>query len=146
MTLDCKKMIHPFQNDPGISQQQRLPQDLLSGTATIDGRSLADLLDFFVQLSRHVNYYDEKLQVSDWEPFFRKSLPFTVAAIIKYDRGATEKKLLGYKKRFDRKPSAAGLELLLGFTYNSIIKKIDSWQRQIFDSGAKTINTQQQQI
>jgi hypothetical protein len=135
MMPDCKKMIHPFQTDPGTSQRQRMLEDLLSGPAKIDARTLADLLDFFVQLSRHVNYYDEQMVISDWQPFFKKSLPFTIAAIMKYDRGATEKKLAGYKKRFERKPSAAGLQLLLSYTYNNIIKKINSWQQQMVESG-----------
>lgn len=135
MIPDCQQLIHPFQTDPGVSQRQRLSEDLLSGPAQVDARSLADLLDFFVQLSRHVNYYDEKLQVSDWQPFFQKSLPFSIASIIRYDRAAIEKKLLAYKKKFDRKPSAAGLQLLLSYTYNNIIRKIDSWQRLVSGSG-----------
>ena len=135
MMPECKQMIHPFQTDAGTSQRQRLLEDLLSGTAKIDGRSLADLLDFFVQLSRHVNFYNEKLEVSDWQSFFHKSLPFTVASIIKYDRTAIENKLAAYKKRFDQKPSAAGLQLLFSYTYSSIIKKINSWQLQVAGTG-----------
>jgi hypothetical protein len=134
MSLDCKILTHPFQTDPGTSQRQRLLDDLLSGSAKIDARPLADLLDFFVQLSRHVNYYDEKLLVSDWQPFFSKSLPFVLASIIKYDRGATEKKLAAYKTRFDGKPTAAGLQLLLSYVFNNIIKKVNHWQQQVSGS------------
>ncbi|MEP6727887.1 MAG: hypothetical protein ABJC98_18845 [Bacteroidota bacterium] len=135
MISDCKHIIHPFQTDPGTSQHQRLSDELLSGKAKIDNRSLADLLDFFVQLSRNVNYYDEKLNVSDWQPFFSKSLPFILTAVIKYDRNAAEQKLSQYKKRFDSKPSAGGLHLLLRYSYTNIIKKINAWQLQVTNSG-----------
>jgi hypothetical protein len=145
MIPDCQQLIHPFQSDPGVSQRQRLNEDLLSGTASVDARSLADLLDFFIQLSRHVNYYDEQLQVSDWQPFFRKSLPFSIASIIRYDRAAVEKKLLGYKKKFDKKPSAAGLQLLLSYTYNSIILKINGWQ-QLIQGSALPLETAMEQL
>lgn len=131
---NCKQMIHPFQSDPGTSQHQRVIEDLLSGPAKIDARALADLLDFFVQLSRHVNYYNKELQTTDWQPFFRKSLPFIITAIVKFDRSATEKKLAAYKKRFERKPSPAGLQLLLCYTYNNIIKPVNTWHGQVFET------------
>ena len=68
--IDCKNLIHPFKNDPGTSQRNRIDPELLSSKTSIDNRSLADLLDFFVQLSRHVQYYDENLKISDWQEFF----------------------------------------------------------------------------
>jgi len=135
MIPECKNIIHPFQNDPGTSQQQRVAEELLSGAAKIDNRSMADLLDFFVQLSKNVNYYDENLQVSDWQPFFAKSLPFVLSSIIKYDRTAAGQKLTAYKARFDSKPSAGGLYLLLRYTFTNIIKKINSWDLQVANSG-----------
>jgi hypothetical protein len=128
-------MIHPFQTDPGTSQGQRVLDELLSGKAKIDNRSLADLLNFFVQLSRHVNYYDENLQVSDWQPFFAKSLPFVLASIVKYDRTEAQQKLDSYKRRFNSKPTAGGLYLLLRYTYTNIIKKINNWDLQVANSG-----------
>ena len=63
---DCNNLLHPFQTDPGTSQHQRVADALLSDAPPVDGRKLADLLDYFVQLSRHVNYYDAPLQISDW--------------------------------------------------------------------------------
>ena len=111
--FDCNNLIHPFQNDPGISQQQRVMDDLLSASPKIDGRNLADLLHYFVQLSPHVNYYDEELNVNDWQPFFQKSIPFMLSAIIKYDINAVTEKIDDYKQSFNRHPSKAGLQLLL---------------------------------
>ena len=129
--IDCKKLIHPFQTDPGTSQQNRIDEELLNSKAKIDNRSLADLLDFFVQLSRHVQYYDEKLKLSDWQAFFSKSLPFTLASVVRYNRPVAENTLAKYKKRFLKKPGRAGLYLLLRFIYARIIKKIDSWHRSL---------------
>ncbi|MGZ8543789.1 MAG: hypothetical protein ACXWV0_00770, partial [Flavisolibacter sp.] len=128
--IDCKKLIHPFKNDPGTSQRNRIDPELLSGKASIDNRSLADLLDFFVQLSRHVQYYDENLKISDWQEFFSSSLPFNLAAISKYNRKQAEARFLTQRKRFLKKPSKAGLYLELRSIF-VIIKKIDRWYHQV---------------
>lgn len=128
--IDCKKLIHPFKNDPGTSQRNRIDPELLSSRTSIDDRSLADLLDFFMQLSRHVQYYDENLKISDWQEFFSSSLPFTLAAISKYNRKQVENKFLAQRKRFLKKPSKAGLYLELRSIF-VIIKKIDRWYQQV---------------
>src|SRR5690606_6685516 len=80
---DCNCLIHPVQNDPGTSQSERVMEDLLSDATKIDARELADLLDYFMQMSRHINFYDTQLSVSDWQPFFLESIPFTLASVIK---------------------------------------------------------------
>jgi hypothetical protein len=103
--LDCKNLVHPFQNDPGVSQRQRIIEDLLSGPARIDGRTLADLLDYFVQLSRHIKFYENDLSVSDWQPFFRKSVPFSVAAITRFNSNKVDDKIEFYNAIFDKYPS-----------------------------------------
>ncbi len=113
--MDCQCLIHPFQNDPGTSQSQRVMDNLLSGAAKIDARTLADLLNYFVQMSRHINYYDLKLNVNDWQPFFKNSVPFTLASIIKFPLQNTETNLELYKSIFEKKPSPAGLQLMCFF-------------------------------
>ena len=45
--FDCKNLVHPFQNDPGCSQLQRVMDNLLNSAAKIDNRTLAELLNFF---------------------------------------------------------------------------------------------------
>ncbi len=133
--MDCANLIHPFQTDPGVSQRQRIMDDLLSGSAKIDGRSMADLLDYFVQLSRHVNYYDKDLNISDWQPFFQKSIPFSLAAIIKYDRAAFSEKIETYNKLFDKRPSKTGIQLLLHYLFHRIINPLNKWHLQSKGSG-----------
>jgi hypothetical protein len=133
--LDCKNLIHPFQEDPGVSQRQRVINELLSGDAKIDGRNLADLLDYFVQMSRHINYYSADLTVHDWQPFFKKSVPFTLAALIKYNSGSVTDKLTFYKKIFDKKPSSAGLQLTIHLLFHYVINPLNQWHLQLKGTG-----------
>lgn len=129
--LDCTNLLHPFQHDPGVSQRQRIMDDLLDGSVKIDGRTMADLLNYFVELSRHINYYDRNLAIGDWQPFFQKSLPFSVAAMAGYDRGEAKTRFEMYSKLFDTKPSPQGLQLLLSYTYYGVIDKINKWYTQV---------------
>lgn len=133
--FECGNLIHPFQNDPGTSQRQRVMEDLLSGSAKIDSRTMADLLDYFVQLSRHINYYNTDLSIGDWQPFFQKSIPFSLAAIIKYNRNKVSDKVIKYSKSFDRRPSKAGLQLLIHYLFQEVISRINEWHLQLKGSG-----------
>ena len=128
--IDCKNLIHPFKNDPGTSQRNRVDPELLSSKTLIDNRTLADLLNYFAQLSQHVQYYDENLKISDWQSFFSSSLPFSLAAITKYNKKNTADKFFSNRKRFLVKPSKNGLYLILRSLY-LLIKKIDSWHKQV---------------
>ncbi len=133
--IDCNNLIHPFQHDPGTSQRQRVMDDLLSGAAKVDGRSMADLLDYFVQLSRHVNYYDADLNVSDWQPFFSKSIPFKLAAIIRYNRDGVNEKVGNYSRLFNKKPSKNGLQLLFHYFFHQVISPVNDWHLSLKGSG-----------
>jgi hypothetical protein len=127
----CDNLIHPFQHDPGVSQRQRVIEDLLSGSASIDGRTMAALLNYFTQLSRQINYYDAKLNVSDWQPFFQKSIPFSLAAIIQYNKSASQKKIDNYNRLFNKKPNRHSLQLIIHFIYNHTIRPVNQWHQQI---------------
>jgi hypothetical protein len=132
---DCDCLIHPFQNDPGTSQRQRVIDELLAGAAKIDARTLADLLDYFVQLSRHINYYDLTLTVSDWQPFFSKSIPFTLASIINYPLPVVESNFSLYNSLFEKKPTSTSLQLTTWYIYYRFIHKINSWHLTLKGSG-----------
>lgn len=132
---DCQNLVHPFQTDPGVNQPQRVIDDLLSGAAKIDGRTMADLLNYFVELSRHVNYYDTGLRVSDWQPFFKKSIPFTLAGIINYNKNKSRKKFDAYNKLFDKKPTRQRLQLILQYVFDNTLQRINTWHLQVKDSG-----------
>lgn len=129
--FNCQNLLHPFQNDPGTSQRQRIIEQLLSETVKIDGRTLADLLDYFAKLSRGINYYNKDLAVSDWQPFFNDSLPFLLASVSKYDHQIISEKANYYKFLFDKGPSANGLQLIIHFIYQNTINKIYKWHDQI---------------
>ena len=133
--MNCKSIIHPFQNDPGVSQSQRVMDDLLNSNATIDGRSTADLLDYFIKLSAHINFYDEDNSIKDWKIFFEKSLPFTLASVIKFNQTKTTEKIAGYNKLFTKKPTKQALQLLLQYVYNNMILPVNKWQEQFAESG-----------
>ncbi|MEP7229800.1 MAG: hypothetical protein ABI691_06080 [Ginsengibacter sp.] len=127
----CDCLLHPFQNDTGISQEQRVMDQLLGGKAKIDARKTADLLDYFYKLSRHLNYYDSNLVVSDWLPFFEKSAPFALASLIKYNLQQVRGNLDLYKLLFRKSPTSSGLQLIQVFIYYNTVKRINDWYLKI---------------
>ena len=110
--FDCNNLVHPFQNDPGCSQSQRVLDVLLNGSAKIDGRTLADLLNYFTELSSHIKFTyavaaDAKgnygLQESSWESFFlNSSPPFILAAATKNNSDAIDEKFQLYNLLFSK--------------------------------------------
>ncbi|MEP6627413.1 MAG: hypothetical protein ABJA32_05480, partial [Ginsengibacter sp.] len=132
---NCDCLIHPFQNDPGTSQSDRVMDDLLTGAAKIDARTLADLLDYFTQMSRHINFYDTQLTVSDWQPFFQKSIPFALTAVIKTPLTALEQNFDLYNSLFVKKPSSTALQLHAYFIFYRFVNKINTWHLAVKDSG-----------
>lgn len=132
---NCECLIHPFQNDPGTSQSDRVVSDLLSGAAKIDARTLADLLDFFTQMSRNINFYDEHLNVSDWQPFFQRSIPFSLASIIKTPVTDIQQNLALYNSLFERRPAPPGLQLLVYFIHYRFINKMNACYLSVKGSG-----------
>ncbi|RYY57275.1 MAG: hypothetical protein EOO09_03295 [Chitinophagaceae bacterium] len=131
---DCQNLTHPFLNDPGVSQAQRAMKELLEDMPSIDGRSLADLLQYFVQLSGSINFYDEDLGTTDWREFFNGSLPFQLAAMSKTQPAMIRSRFDGYDTKFAKNPSAAGLQLNLSYAYSHTIRRIDQWHRQLAGS------------
>src|SRR5688572_13452838 len=132
---DCKNIIHPFQSDPGTSQRQRLLQELDINAPKIDGRTLADLLEYFQKLAKHINYYDKELFIGDWQPFFSKSIPFNLASISRCNPSGVEDKLELYKTIFTKRPSKNSLQLLVHYMYYSTIYRINSWYEIVNGSG-----------
>lgn len=127
----CDCMIHPFQTDPGVSQHQRLMDELDVKRAKIDARSTADLLYYFYQLATQINYYDAELKVSDWKPFFERSVPFVLADIMHYDFEAINKKFDHDIISFAENPTAPGLQHLQLFIYYQTIRKQSVWYNHV---------------
>lgn len=133
--MECNTTVHPFQKDPGTSQHQRAMDELSAGSVKIDGRTLADLLEYFARLSRHINYFDAQLKIKDWQPFFRKSLPFILVSIIKYDDVQVNAKIAHYNQLFDQNPGKDSLRLLLNYISTEVIRPVSVWNSQIAASG-----------
>ena len=132
--FDCNCLIHPFQYDPGTSQRQREMDELLSEAVKIDGREMADLLDYFVQLSRHINYYDNQLNIGDWQPFFKKSMPFTLAAMIRYPVTEIQNNFSIYTSLHKKKAVVPGLQLISRFIYYHFIQRVNNWHLVLHES------------
>ncbi|MEO6613419.1 MAG: hypothetical protein ABIT05_09090, partial [Chitinophagaceae bacterium] len=107
----------------------------LSGAAKIDARSLADLLDYFVRIAPHINYYDADMNAGDWQPFFRKSIPFTLASAINYPVKQLSDNFSIYTTLFDRRASSTGLQLNAHFLFYHFISRINTWHEQLRESG-----------
>jgi hypothetical protein len=133
--MNFKKPIHPFQYDTGISQRQRIMDDLLDGPAQLDSRTMADMLGYFVKFSRQINFYDEDMTKKDWRPFFQNSLPFIISSILNFRQDATATQLAAYQKKFVRRPSKAGLAILMNYIHTKIVQPFTGWQRQLVNSG-----------
>ena len=131
----CRNISHPFQNDPGTSQRQRLMPQLFIDAPKIDGRKMADLLDYFAKLATHINFYDKDLAISDWQPFFNKSIPFKLSYISKYNAQVIAGKFDLYLSIFKKRPGKDTLQLLVHYMYYSTIYQINNWHLTVKDSG-----------
>lgn len=76
--------IHPLVRD-GRSQDDRRLAALEPDTLKVDDRSLEQILEFVYEYARQVNYYDRELNKKDWLAFFRNSVPFQLARIMRMD-------------------------------------------------------------
>ncbi|MBS1603769.1 MAG: hypothetical protein JST42_13965 [Bacteroidetes bacterium] len=133
--MNCKALIHPFQYDTGTSQTQRIMEDLLEGPAQLDGRTIADMLGYFVKFSRQINFYDEDLSIKNWQPFFRDSLPFIAASILNFRQDSFTAQVTAYQKKFLRRPTKAGLDILVDYIYRTVISPLDSWNTRFRNTG-----------
>ena len=142
--FNCKNLVHPFQNDTGCSQSQRDMDELLSGAAKIDGRSLVDLLNYFTEFSSNVKYtaayYNETEKRTiltddgNWQAFFKKSIPFILAAAAKDKAVTLTEKFQLYTQFFNKNPSVRALQLLIHFVYYNTIYKINNLNKGISNS------------
>jgi hypothetical protein len=154
--INYENFIHPFQNDPGCSQSQRVLDNLLGGSTKIDGRTLADLLNYFKQLSHNVKYsFVEKdattaayiLKEDSWSEFFSdSSIPFVLAAAANTNAAAVNDKLKLYHYFVTKKPSPQALQLLIYFYYYSAVNKINKLYRILKNSNLPVATLLEQQI
>ncbi len=125
---------HPLPNN-GTSQQQRSLTAQLPGYVLIDERSESDLLEYVFQLARTVVYQEveaEVLQKSDWQDFFRLSVPIQLALISKFDMAALradfDQALLNFESGLGR----GELGPLLSEVFD-LARLINRWQANFSD-------------
>jgi hypothetical protein len=133
--FSCDHLYHPSLNDPGTSQDQRLPAALSADSPAIDDRQISDFLNYFAALSHQINFYDAELNVSDWGPFFSGDMPFVLSAMAATDKDALKTTLNGYTDLFKRRPTVQGLQLLFLYSWYSIVYPIQEWAAQLQGSG-----------
>jgi hypothetical protein len=149
--FDCKNLVHPFQNDPGCSQSQRVMEDLLNASTKIDGRTLADLLNYFVELSSHIKYTyatqaetsgNYSLKEANWESFFAGSnTPFILASASKNNSAGISEKLQLYNFLLSKNPTTERLQLLLYYFYFNTIYRIDNLYSSVQFIGLPVVAT-----
>jgi hypothetical protein len=128
-------LYHPFLNDPGTSQGQRLPAVLAADSPPVDGRQTSDILNYFAAIAHQINFYDANLNVSDWGPFFSGDLPFLLSSMAAYDGDAVNTQLAAYTRMFVKNPSQQGLQLLLLYTWYTAIYPVQQWASEIQGTG-----------
>jgi hypothetical protein len=133
--FSCDHLRHPFQNDPGTSQEERAPANLLGDTTPIDDRSIADLLNYFTALSGQINFYNPDLSVGSWKPFFNGSLPFLLSSISSYSGDAVQERMDEVTALFQRHPTPEGLQLLFYQSYYTAIYPLQQWSAGLAGSG-----------
>lgn len=133
--MDTYSYTHPFLNDPGTSRSARNERALQIGGIPIDGRTMADFLDFLYQYARQVSFQKhqeendqgEYILLSNWSAFFEKSIPFLLARISKKDTEAVRAKFKNYKDDFTKQPTAENLASLYDFVFNEALKPMFDW-------------------
>ncbi|MGB3800360.1 MAG: hypothetical protein WA952_11155, partial [Lewinella sp.] len=109
---------HPLRRG-GLSRPERDNPSLAAGTAPVDGRGLGDLLRFWYDYARQVNFYEaEKGGVSpritgDWLDFFRRSIPFQYASIGAFDLEGMNDRFQDIREGIADRRSLAALNPLL---------------------------------
>jgi len=125
--FDCHHLDHPFLHDPGVSQADRALAMLLPENLRIDGRKTAELLNYFTQLARQINFYNTDSSILDWSLFFDNSLPFVLSRIAAHPLKVQEQKLATYEHLLHRNASASSLQLLFFYSYYNLILPLQRW-------------------
>lgn len=128
------KILHPLLSRPGASQRKRTANAfaLQSDYAPIDGRTLADMLDFIHRYARQVVFQEYKkeeqgngyIELSDWLHFFERSLPFQLVHFNKMNLKTLEADFLRLSNILNEEPNEENLGLLHHFLYNELLVPI----------------------
>jgi hypothetical protein len=132
MLINCNiHKTHPLINETGVSQDERVLSALNAGNLCIDGRTSEDILDFVLHFSKYVNFYDENLNISNWQGFFNQSTPFLIAKISKFNIVELEEAFRKLKQLFESNKNEKTLKKIFEFVFDESILPILTWQNQL---------------
>jgi hypothetical protein len=134
------QVTHPLLSRPGTSQHKRLADffSVQPDISLIDGRSLADILDYINKFARQVIYHEyqendiegEYIELGNWLAFFEKSLPFQLVRYHKTNFDQLETDILTISKNLEQNPTPEILKLLLDLCFFELILPIENLQKQ----------------
>ncbi|HEV3325410.1 MAG TPA: hypothetical protein VG052_07375 [Puia sp.] len=133
--FSCDHLSHPFLQDAGTGQGQRMPANLGEGSAPIDGRQVSDLLNYFAGLAGQINFYQSDGSITDWRPFFQNSLPFLLSKIDTYSADKVKSGMAPAVTLFRRNPDRNGLQLLFLQVYYTAIYPLQQSAGALAGSG-----------
>ncbi|MBB4079702.1 hypothetical protein GGR28_002327 [Lewinella aquimaris] len=118
MSQHFRQVDHPLRRG-GLSRPERDNPALDAATAPVDGRGLGDLLRFWYDYARQVNFYSatkggtDPAVTGDWLDFFRRSIPFQYATIGAFDLEALEDRFRAIYASIETRRTLVSLNPLL---------------------------------
>ena len=116
---------HPRLLASGTSQSERLMAALDTTSAKIDDRDPSDLLNFIFEFAGRINYYNEKLEVSDWQVFFEKSMPVILSRWHHYDHEGLQSNFKQLAGDSYSVPTVSDISQLFDFIEKELIIPLD---------------------
>lgn len=135
MSTNFRHIDHPLRRG-GLSRPERENASLLPDAARLDDRGVDDLLRFWYDFARQVNYFDasgstQDAQVTgDWLDFFRRSIPFQYASIGGYDLEALEQRFQDIVSGVNSRRTLPALNPLLDLLLE-MAGQLVSWHREL---------------
>ncbi|NJB86799.1 hypothetical protein GGR26_002576 [Lewinella marina] len=117
MSQHFRQIDHPLRRG-GLSRPERDNPALPAETAPVDGRGMGDLLRFWYDYARQINFYEARAGeamptvTGDWLDFFRRSIPFQYANIGAYDLDGLEARFVAIRDSIERRRTLAALNPL----------------------------------
>ncbi len=121
----------------GLSRPDREHAALHPDQAPVDDRNLGHLLHFWQEYARQINYFstDPVNEEGDWQPFFRRSVPFQYAAIAAHDLNAIEVRFTALKDSIGSRLTYESLNGLFDLLFE-MTDRLAQWQSNLRDDEA----------
>ena len=122
---------HPRLLASGTSQSERLMPALDTTSVKIDDRDPSDLLNFIFEFAGRINYYNEKLEVSDWQVFFEKSMPVILARWHHFDHEGLQSNFKQLTGNPYSVPTVSDISQLFDFIEKELIIPLDQSRKTL---------------